>query len=141
MSSPRSESSTEESAVATAVDPEPLGLGALALSSIFALLVGAVVGAITTFTHRQALPWALIGGLLIVVALVAGFRLVFDSGVIAAAAAAGVLVASAVLTLPGAGGEALVLGDPAGWIWAIGPAALSALVLALPRAHSRLKRG
>ncbi len=117
-------------------EPEPLGAGATALSSVFGLLVGIVVGVITTFTHGLVFPWALIAGLAIVAALVAGFRLVFGSRIVAGAAALGVLAAAAALAFPGAGGVALSLDGPAGWIWAIGPAVVSALVLAPHRRRS-----
>ena len=114
-------------------EPEPLGVGATLLSSVFALLVGGVVGLIATFTHAQFLPWGLVAGLFVGLALVIGFRLVFDSRVVGAAAAIGVIAASALLTLPGAGGTVLVLSSPAGWIWALGPAILSAVALLWPR--------
>jgi len=118
-------------------DPEPLGAGATLLSSLFALLVGGVVGVITTFTHRQFLPWGLVGGLLVVLALVTGFRLVFGSRIVGAAAAIGVVAASAVLALPGAGGSVLVVDDLPGWIWALGPAILSVIALVWPRLRAR----
>jgi N-acetyl-1-D-myo-inositol-2-amino-2-deoxy-alpha-D-glucopyranoside deacetylase len=117
----------------TGADAEPLGAGATVLSSVFALLVGIVVGVITTFTHGLAFPWATIAGLAIVAALVAGFRLVFDSRIVGAAAALGVLAASVALAFPGAGGVALALTGPSGWIWAIGPLAVSVVVLLVPR--------
>lgn len=81
-------------------DPESLGFGATALSCVFAGLAGVVVGVITTFTHGQLAPWGLVAGLAIVAALVGGFRLVFDSRVVGAAAALGVIGASFVLTFP-----------------------------------------
>jgi N-acetyl-1-D-myo-inositol-2-amino-2-deoxy-alpha-D-glucopyranoside deacetylase len=111
---------------------EPLGAGATALSSIFGLLVGIVVGVITTFTHSQLPPWGLIAGLAIVTALVAGFRLVFGSRTVAGAAALGVVGASAVLALPGAGGTALSLDGLTGYLWAFGPVLLSLVVLLVP---------
>ena len=104
-----------------------------ALASLFALLIGAAVGFVTTFTHRQAAPWGLIAGLLVVAALVTGFRLVFDSRTIAAAAGVGVVAATAVLMLPGAGGTAFVIGDPLGYAWALGPAILTAAIVLWPR--------
>jgi N-acetyl-1-D-myo-inositol-2-amino-2-deoxy-alpha-D-glucopyranoside deacetylase len=116
---------------------EPLGAGATALSSVFALVVGLVVGAITTFTHGQLLPWGLVAGLAIVAALVGGFRLVFGSRVVGAAAALGVVGASAVLALPGAGGTALALDGWTGYVWAFGPAVLALIVLALPAPRRR----
>jgi len=117
----------------TEATTEPLGAGATALSSVFAVLVGLVVGVITTFTHSQLAPWGLIAGLAIVAALIAGFRLVFGSRVVGAAAALGVVGAAAALALPGAGGTVLTLDAISGWVWALGPVAIAAVVLLLPR--------
>lgn len=118
---------------------EPLGVGATVLSSLFGVLVGVVVGVITTFTHAQSAPWGLVVGLAIVAALVGGFRLVFGSRIVGAAAAIGVIGASAVLAMPGAGGTALALTGVSGYLWAFGPAVLSAIVLLIP-AGGRRKR-
>ena len=118
---------------------EPLGAGATALSSVFGVLVGIVVGVITTFTHALLLPWGLIAGLAIVAALVGGFRLVFGSRVVGAAAALGVIGASAALALPGAGGTALALDGWPGYVWAFGPAAIAVIVLLLPRSGRRVR--
>jgi hypothetical protein len=114
-------------------DSEPLGAGATLLSSVFAALVGIVVGLITTFTHSQFAPWGLVAGLAIVAALIGGFRLVFGSRVVGAAAALGVLGAAAALALPGAGGTVLTLDGITGWVWALGPAVIALIVLLLPR--------
>ena len=101
-------------------------------ASTFALAIGIAVGFITTFTHHALPPWGLVAGLAIVVALVVGFRLVFDSRVIAAAAAVGVVGATGLLTLPGAGGVGLRRStDPIGYVWAIAPTVLSVIVLDL----------
>jgi hypothetical protein len=105
----------------------------LALASVFAVAIGVAVGFVTTFTHHQYVPWGLIAGLVVIAALVAGFRLVFDSRVIAAAGAVGVIAAIGVLMLPGVGGSVLVLDDPIGYAWAIAPPVLSAAVVAWPR--------
>jgi N-acetyl-1-D-myo-inositol-2-amino-2-deoxy-alpha-D-glucopyranoside deacetylase len=111
-----------------------------ALASAFALIIGGAVGFVTTFTHRQGVPWGLIAGLLVIAALVAGFRLVFDSRLIAAAAAVGALAATAILMLPGAGGTVLVIDDPIGYVWAFGPTVLSAvIVLWPPRRRPRME--
>lgn len=105
----------------------------MAVASVFTFAIGAAVGFVTTFTHHQYLPWGLVAGLVVVTALIAGFRLVFDSRVIAAAGAVGVLLGIAILSLPGVGGSVLVVQDPAGWIWAIAPAVLAVIVVAWPR--------
>lgn len=104
-----------------------------ALASLFALLIGGTVGFLATFTHRQAAPWGLLAGLAVIAALVAGFRLVFDSRAIAAAAGIGAVAATAVLMLPGAGGTVFVVGDPLGYAWALGPALLTAAIVLWPR--------
>ena len=117
---------------------EPLGAGATALSSVFALLVGIVVGVITTFTHGLVAPWGLVSGLAIVAALVGGFRLVFASRIVGAAAAVGVIGASAVLALPGAGGTVLALDGPLGYLWAFGPAVIALIVLLVPGRRRRV---
>ncbi|HTL42579.1 MAG TPA: hypothetical protein VL294_14005 [Pseudolysinimonas sp.] len=105
----------------------------LAVAAVFAFAIGAAVGFVTTFTHHQYAPWGLMAGLLVIVAAVTGFRLVFDSRVIAAAAAVGVLAGIAVLALPGIGGSVLVTDDPLGWIWAIAPVVLSVTAVVWPR--------
>ena len=129
---------TPSSATTESTADEPLGAGATALSSVFGLLVGIVVGVITTFTHAQLPPWGLIAGLAIVAALVGGFRLVFGSRVVGGAAALGVIGASAVLALPGAGGTVLALNGVAGYVWAFGPAVIAVIVLLLPGSRRRV---
>jgi N-acetyl-1-D-myo-inositol-2-amino-2-deoxy-alpha-D-glucopyranoside deacetylase len=108
-----------------------------AVASVFAFAIGVAVGFVTTFTYRQLPPIGLIAGLAVIVALVTGFRLVFHSRVIAAAAAIGAVGAGALLMLPGAGGTALVVEDPLGYIWAAGPILLSAVAVAWPHARRR----
>jgi hypothetical protein len=117
--------------------PDRAGIVTTVVASLFALAIGVATGFITTFTHRGLPPWGLLAGLVVVAALVAGFRLVFASRVIGGAAALGVVAATAVLTLPGAGGIAFVVEDPIGYIWASGPALLSVIVLAWPARSAR----
>ena len=114
-------------------DPDRLSVTATAVASGFAAIIGGAVGVITTFTHRQLPPIGLIAGLLIVGALVAGFRLVFDSRIVAGAAAFGIVVAIAVLALPGAGGSVVVADGPLGYVWVAGPPIIALVVLAWPR--------
>lgn len=103
-------------------------------------MLGASCAFVLTFVHRQfpvpvfgiEIPLGLIGGLLIVTALFVGFRLVFDDRWATAGAALGVVGASSLLALPGAGGSLLVLGDPAGYVWAFAPVGIALVVLAWP---------
>ncbi|CAN5180221.1 hypothetical protein BH11ACT3_BH11ACT3_02450 [soil metagenome] len=126
-------------------DTDRGSLASTVFAAAFALIIGAAVGFLTTFTHHQLVPWGLVAGLLIITALVAGFRIVFDSRLIAAAAGLGVLLATAVLALPGVSGTALLLDDPIGYVWAIVPTVLTAAVVIWPDrepvgAHRRRRR-
>jgi N-acetyl-1-D-myo-inositol-2-amino-2-deoxy-alpha-D-glucopyranoside deacetylase len=109
-----------------------MGVGSLVVSCVFALVIGAAAGLITTFAHAQLPPWGLIAGLAIAVALVAGFRLVFASRLVGAAAAAGFVAGGALLALPGAGAPVFTFDGPLGWIWAFGPAVLALAALVPP---------
>lgn len=109
-----------------------VGIGTHVLASAFAAAIGAGVGFVTTFTHLGLAPGGLVAGLVISVALVAGFRLVFGSRIIGGAAALGSLVAVALLALPGASGTLVVFDNPLSVIWMIAPPVLAAVVLAWP---------
>ncbi|MEO8261778.1 MAG: hypothetical protein ABI566_04340 [Pseudolysinimonas sp.] len=104
----------------------------MALAAVFALAIGFAVGFVSTFTHRQFFPWGLIAGLAVIGALVAGFRLVFGSRAIGAAAGAGAVLATGLLMLPGAGGTAFVIDDPIGYVWAIVPTVLVLAIVLWP---------
>ncbi|MET0302866.1 MAG: hypothetical protein ABW040_02345 [Microbacteriaceae bacterium] len=112
-------------------------LSSVVLGSVLAALIGAFVGAVTTFTHRQYVPFGIIIGLAIVVLVLVGFRLIFGSRIVAGAAALGILGVSALLSLPGAGGSVLVVDGTLGYVWAFGPALIALLVLAWPRVPTR----
>lgn len=100
-------------------------------------LLGAFVGVITTFTHRQLPPGGLLLGLLVVAALVAGLRLASADRVAPVAAALGVLLAIGVLALPASGGSVLVVGDALGWGWGAGSALVAAAAVAWPEPRPR----
>lgn len=115
---------------------------------MLAFLLGAGTGFVLTFAHRQfpvevlgfTLPLGLLGALTIVAALVTGFRLAFGDRWVALAAGAGVVLGAAVLSLPGAGGSLVVLGDAQGITWTFGPALLTLLVVAWPASRNRSRR-
>ncbi len=110
-------------------------LGSVVLS-LLAFGVGALVGVITTITHRQLPPWGLLAGLAIIAALLIGIRLASDTRLPAIAASLGV-VGSLVVLLLQTGGSVLVIDDALGWAWALGPAAIAAFVIAWPRRRRR----
>jgi N-acetyl-1-D-myo-inositol-2-amino-2-deoxy-alpha-D-glucopyranoside deacetylase len=121
------------------------------LPLVFAFATGAGTGFVLTFTHRQflvdfagvALPLGLLGGLAIVAALIAGMRLAFAERAAPIAAAAGVILGSAVLVLPGNSGSLYVPDDPAGFVWAVAPTVLAIIIIGWPspKARSAQRRG
>ena len=110
------------------------------LTLVLSFVTGAGIGFVLTFTHRQyvvelgelSLPLGLIGGLVIVAALLGGMRLAFGDRLAALAAAAGVVLASVALIVPTRGGSALVLEDPISYAWALGPTVIAAVIIGWP---------
>jgi hypothetical protein len=105
-----------------------------------AFVTGLGTGFVLTFTHRQyvvdlagvAVPLGLIGGIAIVAALLAGMRLAFGERAAPIAAAAGVIVGSAVLVLPGSSGSLFMPDDPIGYVWAVAPSLLAIVIVGWP---------
>ena len=125
-------------------DESGRSLGARIGTLAVAFLVGLVYGTITTVGHRHAwqvgdvtIPWGLVLGLVGVAALLVGIRLVAGGRAAAIAAAARVVGAVALFSLPGPGGSVLVASGVAGTVWAVGPALIAVLVVAWPSLPSR----
>jgi len=114
---------------------------------ILAFATGAGTGFVLTFTHRHyvvelgdvAVPLGLVGSLAIVAALLAGMRLAFAERGAPIAAAAGVILGTAVLTLPGASGSLFAPDDPAGYVWAVGPTVIAIVVVGWPTTRRRVR--
>ena len=107
---------------------------------------GLVVGTIGTFKHQvgvsaatgTGLPIGLVLSLAMVVVFLAALRMSFPSRWFAGAAAAGVVGAVALLSLPGAsGGSTVILLNTVGIVWTLAPAVLAAAVVGWPRLRTR----
>jgi hypothetical protein len=116
------------------------GAGAVIVSCVFAVVIAGVAGVVTTFTHAQLAPWGLIAGLAVALALVLGFRLVFDSRLVGAAAGLGFVAGTVLLAFPAAGSPMFVVNGPIGWLWAIGPALLALLAVVVPWPETGARR-
>jgi hypothetical protein len=122
-------------------------IAARAFTLVLAFATGAGMGFVLTFTHRQYIvdlagvpvPLGLIGGLAIVAALLAGMRLAFAERVAPIAAAAGVILGSAILVLPGNSGSLFVPDDPVGYVWAVGPTALALIIIGWPQPRQQVR--
>jgi hypothetical protein len=100
--------------------------------AVLALAVGAMVGVVTTFAHRQLPPWGLIAGLMIITALLVGARLAFGGRLVAGAAAVGVVGAILVLVLAPTDGIVPVADDVLGTAWAVGAALIAVVAVVWP---------
>lgn len=111
---------------------------------VIAALIGLVYGTVATIGHRHAwqfgevsVPWGLVAGLVGVAALLVGIRLVAGGRAASVAAAAGIVGAVALFSLPGPGGSVLVASGLVGTVWSVGPALVAVLVVAWPSLPSR----
>lgn len=116
-------------------------------SSVLGLVIGAFAGSVLTVAHRATVdvlgvtvPWGIIATVVITAALLTGLSLVFESRVVAACAAVGLLGAILLLSLGSAGGSVLVPDDVVGYIFLIAPVVIAGVVLAWPQ-DGRWRRG
>lgn len=104
------------------------------MSTLGAVLLGVVAGAVGTVLHRSTRPWGLVVGLLLVLAVAvasrAGGGRIASTGLLA-----GLFVAIQVLSGRGPGGDVLVPAAGAiGWVWAVGALAVALAVTLAPAA-------
>ena len=109
-----------------------------------ALLVGGLVGSVTTVIHQSSLtvigidiPWGLVLSLATVAAFLLGLRLVRGERGSVIFAALGVLISVFVFSQRSVGGSVLVPDNFAGSVWAIAPTLIATLIVAWPRLPDR----
>ncbi|MCU1579144.1 MAG: N-acetyl-D-myo-inositol-2-amino-2-deoxy-alpha-D-glucopyranoside deacetylase [Rhodoglobus sp.] len=109
-------------------------------SSIIALALGAFVGVTLTVAHEATLlvagvsvPWGIIAAVIITAGLLVGLRVVFDTRIVPACAAIGLIAASALLSLQSPGGTILVAASPIGYAWTFAPVIIGVVVLGWPQ--------
>jgi N-acetyl-1-D-myo-inositol-2-amino-2-deoxy-alpha-D-glucopyranoside deacetylase len=132
-------------AIDTSGDPTPFAEQHPAARFVAAVLggvIGVALGALLTvycqFTATiagQDIWVGAIAGVIVAAAVFVGFRLAFDTRVVSAFAALGMVAIVAVLSFPSAGGSQLVPQNGAGILWEISPAVLAIIVLAWPQAR------
>ncbi|PPF25641.1 PIG-L family deacetylase [Rathayibacter rathayi] len=115
-------------------------LAARALSGVIGVLVGAVVGAITTVAHQSivsigsvVVPLGLAASLAGVLLLLLGLRLVLIDRFVAVCTAMGLLGMIGLLALRSAGGSVLIPANGLGVAWTFLPALIALVVIAWPR--------
>ena len=106
-----------------------------------AVIAGAIVGVVGTFSHQQ-LPWGLTLSLLAAVGLIAGIRAASGSRPLTGATVIGLVGVVALVAIDplgrGAWGteRALIPSNTAGWLWTLVPVAVSFVALAWPDAEA-----
>ena len=109
-----------------------------------ALLVGALVGSVTTVIHQSSIavigidiPWGLIVSLATVAAFLLGLRLVRGERGSVVFGGLGVLVSVFLFSQRSIGGSVLVPDNIAGSIWAIAPTLIATIIVAWPKLPDR----
>ncbi|MGV8884592.1 MAG: PIG-L deacetylase family protein [Microbacteriaceae bacterium] len=109
-------------------------------TAVLALVLGGATGLLMTAAHQStlvigdfSLPWGIVVALVCSTALIAGFRIAFDTRVLPALAAFGLLGVAAILASPTRGGSVVVPANLAGMLWTFVPPAVTFIVLAWPR--------
>jgi hypothetical protein len=127
---------------------EPRTLSSFSLSMIaswvLALLVGGLIGSITTVIHQSSvsvlgidLPWGLVLSLATVAAYLLGLRLVRGERVSVIFGALGILISVFLFSQRSTGGSVLVPDNLAGSIWAIAPTLIATVIVAWPKLPER----
>jgi len=127
---------------------EPQKIRAFSWSMIaswaLALLVGALVGSVTTVIHQSSLtvigidiPWGLIVSLATVAAYLLGLRLVRGERGSVVFGGLGVLISVFVFSQRSVGGSVLVPDNIAGSVWAIAPTLIATIIVAWPKLPDR----
>ncbi|MCU1544851.1 MAG: mycothiol biosynthesis protein [Microbacteriaceae bacterium] len=135
--------------VPVARDEEPLpfrdqSLGTKGVAAVIALCFGAIVGALMTAVHQSttpvggiAVPWGLVLGLVAVVGLVVGLRIVTSGRLLPILATVGIMGVTAFLASPTLGGSVIVPANTAGYVWTFAPAVVVLVVVAWPNLSRR----
>lgn len=116
-----------------------LGVAARVIALLGALAGGAAIGALGTVVFQAspmigsvAVPLGLIAALAVMACVLVGLRLVFQTRIVAAAAALGILAVITLLSQESPGGSILIPAFPLSYAWVYGPPLIAAGVLAWP---------
>jgi N-acetyl-1-D-myo-inositol-2-amino-2-deoxy-alpha-D-glucopyranoside deacetylase len=110
------------------------------LAGVIGVALGALFSVYNQFTVNIAGQpiWAgAILAILIVTAVLVGFRLAFETRVVPAVTAVGVIVVVAIFSIPIASGPPLVTSTGPGLLWELAPTVIAFVVLVWPRASQR----
>jgi N-acetyl-1-D-myo-inositol-2-amino-2-deoxy-alpha-D-glucopyranoside deacetylase len=119
-------------------------LGTRVLACTVAVVLGVGVAVLGTVTHPStmavagaSIPTGLIAALVVVIALLVGLRLIFDSRAPVTFTSLGMVVVLLVFAQAGPGGSVLIPANVPGYTWTFGVPLIAALVIAWPRLPAR----
>lgn len=122
-------------------------LGTRALLSLGAVLMGLLVGSVTTVVHQNVvtiagvqIPWGLVFSLVAVTGFLVGLRIVVQDRLVVLCAAVGIVGMVFLLSQRSVGGSVLIPNNLWGSIWAIAPTLIATVVVAWPKLPDR-RRG
>lgn len=122
-------------------------LGTRALLSLGAVLMGLLVGSVTTVVHQNVvtiagvqIPWGLVFSLVAVTGFLVGLRIVVQDRLVVLCAAVGIVGMVFLLSQRSVGGSVLIPDNLWGSIWAIAPTLIATVVVAWPKLPDR-RRG
>jgi N-acetyl-1-D-myo-inositol-2-amino-2-deoxy-alpha-D-glucopyranoside deacetylase len=108
--------------------------------AIVMLVLGSAAGLLLTAVHQSTavvngieVPWGIIVALVAAIFFLLGMRLVFDSRLVPAIGAVGLLALSAILASPTRGGSAIVVDNLAGQLWTWIPPVAVVVIIAWPK--------
>jgi LmbE family N-acetylglucosaminyl deacetylase len=140
----RSATTVGSATAAQAADDEAPTVMMRVVTTLVALLAGALFAVLGTTAHQTTLsvgtvnlPIGLVLALIASGTLLVGLRLVVHDRLVVLAAAIGLLVTVFVLSLRSTGGSVLIPQGTLGLVWTIVPALIAALVIAWPRIPAR----
>lgn len=117
---------------------------ARAVGAVLSLLVGAIYGAVGTVAHTNTLriagaeiPFGLVLALIGALALLVGFRLVFDDRLPVLCTAAGMVGIIALFSIASRGGSVLIPQGVPGLVWTVVPVLIATVVVAWPKLPPR----
>ena len=112
--------------------------------SVFALVVGLVLGTVGTFGHRGVIgvgavdvPWGIVVSITGVACFFIGLRAYTGDRLVTLAGVIGVLVPIFVFSMQGPGGSVVIVADTLGRVWDFVPAIIAVGVMAWPKLPAR----
>lgn len=125
----------------------PRTWGTRLLLCLGALLMGLLVGSVTTVVHQNVvtlagidIPWGLVLSVIAVTGFLIGLRIVVQDRLVVLFAALGILGMVFLLSQRSTGGSVLIPNNLWGSIWAIAPTLIATVIVAWPKLPER-RRG